>query len=107
MNDTRTILCGNIVAKDYPKCAVGHFNELILAVLSHKHLVRIALRIFSDKCWCVVVDLCAWLHPRHELCETQSLKVGTLISANNLVRHKLLSLLVRWQWLVVGEKAFW
>ena len=98
MNDTCTVVGGDIVSGYHPESLAFHFHELVLAVFSVKHLLRMLFGIFLYIVSRETVEFHARFHPWHKLLIAHANEFLTLVSGHYLIRHHLVAMLVILQW---------
>ena len=89
MHNTRTILCGNVVTRNYAEGFFCHFHK---AILSHREdTLTICGCIFAHKVCSSVSHLFRRAHPRHQLNIAQTHEFRTFITCNNTIRHHFIA----------------
>ena len=107
VNDTSTILCCDIIARDYTESLALHLNELILAILACKYFIGMSCCILLNIVGSILVELSRRLHPRHQLLIFKAYKLLTCITTHDAIRHELLTLVVLRHILTISYVTLW
>ena len=95
VHDTSTIVCCNIVAKNYTESFALHLNKLVASILTSEHLLGVSCGVVCNKLRSKVIHLLTWFNPRHELFVVHTFKLCALVMACNSPRTQFLLLVKR------------
>ena len=95
MHDARTIVCGNVVAKNHSESFTRHLYKLIFAIFAQEHFLGMCLCVLLNKRCRIGIHFLCRFHPWHQLLVTQAFQVTSFIMAKHLIRYYLLTFIIR------------